>query len=857
MSTPMLRQYNEIKSKYKEELLFYRLGDFYELFYDDAKIASSLLNIALTKKNSKKEDIPMCGVPHHSSEGYIAKLVDEGYRVAICEQMEDPKDVKGIVDRRVVRIVSAGTVINDNQLIASNNNFIMSIYKHSKNIGYGISVIDVTTGEFLVTKTYETSNKTFVDEIAKLKPKEIIVNENFDHCGEIRKIFNIECIVRKENKYNFRKCNDLLVGHFRLLTLDIYGINEEPLLIISSGSLLEYIFETQMNSLLHITSIRNYSINDFVLIDISTRKNLELTQSVTGDKKGTLLETLDKTKTPMGSRKLSQYIEEPLTNSEDIENRLDSVNVFESNYVLRTEVRDILKNIRDVERSLCRLVYDTITPKEINTIKLTLLEYPKLKKLLLEEEDKLINESIDSVEDFGELVDVIDGTLNEESSLSLKDGGYVKYGCNDKLDEYLDIKKNGNNLLLELESKERERTNIKNLKIKFNKIFGYYFEVTNSYKKLVPDSYVRKQTLANCERFINDELKNLEEIILTADEKIKNLEEEIFIDLKQSLLKKIEAIKIASEGVAKIDIYQCFAEVASSNSYIRPIIGANNNFEVKDGRHPVIEKISNIAFVPNDISINEENRLSVITGPNMSGKSTYMRQMTLIIIMAQIGSYVPASYAHISPVDRIFTRIGASDNLATGQSTFMVEMSEVANILKNATKDSFIIVDEIGRGTSTFDGLSIAWAVLEYLANTSKVGCKTLFATHYHELTELDGKVDGVKNYSVSIKENDDDIVFLHKIIEGPANKSYGIHVADLAGLPVEVTRRARTVLNFLEKTNTIHKDTHKNDIVQYEKVEQMTKEEKEIIDTIKKINVNDLTPMDALQVLNKLKNNC
>lgn len=859
MSTPMLRQYKNIKDKYKDELLFYRLGDFYELFFEDAKKASDILNIVLTKKKTKSIDVPMCGVPFHSADGYIARLIDKGYHVAICEQTQNPKDVKGIVNREVVRVVTPGTITDLNQLEGSVNNFIISIF-HDKNINiFGIAVIDITTGEFLTTEIVKGNSSSLFDEIAKLKPKEIIVNNNFPFTEKIKEVFNIIPIKRSEKKYSYRATQEVLLEHFKLISLDIFGIENETVLIRSSGGLIDYLLETQKNSLSHINKLKRYSIDNYMLLDISSRRNLELTQPLDStNKNDTLLNVLNSTLTPMGGRKLTRYIEQPLTDKMLIEDRLSGVDFFYNNYTLRYNVQNILKKIKDVERLVGRLTYNIISPKEIYDLKNTLLEYPKLIRQLDNTKNKTIDKGLESISDFSNLISLIDSALNSDSSLSLKEGNFIKIGYSNELDEVINIKRNGTKLLLALEEKERNKTKINNLKIKYNKIFGYYFEVTNSNKKLVPEYFIRKQTLANCERYIVEELEQLEEMILTADEKIFNMEWKIFNNLKIDIEKYTEKLQKSSNVISEIDILQCFAEVAERNNYVKPIIGNDGNINIIGGRHPVVERKESISFIPNDLLIDDNNTLSVITGPNMSGKSTYMRQNAIILIMAQIGSYVPATTATITPVDKIFTRIGASDSLATGQSTFMVEMSEVANILENATKNSFLIIDEIGRGTSTFDGLSIAWSVLEYIADNLKLGAKTLFATHYHELTELEGKVSRVKNYSVAINDNIGGIVFLHKIIEGPASQSYGIHVAKLAGIPLEVIKRAEKILKFLERTNKIHKDVHKNRVISYTENNVENKElEKgnKIIKELENINIDNLTPMDALQILYKLKN--
>ncbi len=845
MSTPMLKQYNEIKSKYEEELLFFRLGDFYELFYKDAITASKVLGIALTKKS---KDVPMCGVPHHSSDSYIAKLIENGYRVAICEQLEDAKLVKGIVKRDVVRVVTPGSILDNKVLDETKNSYIMCIFKPDKVNEYGFSIVDVSTGEFFVSSLENVTAKNIFDEIAKFKPKEIIVNEYFNYIDEVKNIFDVYISITDIHNYAYIESTTLIENQFKE-NKDRGKILNNINATRSSGGLLSYLLETQKIALSHIKNIKFYNKNDYMILDLSTRRNLELTESINEkSKKGTLISVLDKTKTSIGARLLNKFIEQPLLNPVEIRERLEAVDEFKFELILRNELQQHLRDIYDIERLLSKIVYNTASPRDLISIGKTLRKLPSIRTILKSFKSSLIKKLNKDLILFDKLEELIFLAINEDAPINLKDSNVINFGFSKELDEYITLKKGGNDLLLDLEGKERQKTNIKNLKVKYNKVFGYFFEVTSSNLNQVPDYFIRKQTLSNCERFITDDLKVLEEKILSAEEKILDLEREIFEKVRLEIYNEIENIQCSAYVVSYIDVLVSFSEVAEKLNYVKPEIVEDGTMKIINGRHPVIEQIKNVDFVENDLYLKNDS-VMLITGPNMSGKSTYMRQTALINLMAQIGSFIPAEYGEITPVDRIFTRIGASDNLASGYSTFMVEMVEVANILENATSNSLLIVDEIGRGTSTFDGLSIAFSVLEYMAKEIKA--KTLFATHYHELTEVAEKIDNIENYSVSVKEDGENIIFLHKIQKGSIDHSYGIHVAKLAGLPDVIIDSAKNILSALEKSESTKEKIGDN--VSYNS-EVSNNVSKMIISDIKNINVDDLSPKEALKLLYELK---
>lgn len=806
----MMQQYFEIKKEYPDCILFYRIGDFYEMFYEDAKLCSKELELTLTGKScGEKERAPMCGVPHHAVENYLGRLVAKGYKVAICEQVEDPKETKTIVRREVIRVVTPGTNLDAQQLDASKNNYLMCIL-YTTNC-FGISVVDVSTGDFFVTEVDEM--RKLADEINKFMPTEIICNDAFFVSGydleDLRGRLQISVYNLEPWYYDEERCTAKLKEHFGILSLDGLGLSDFSIGVTAAGTALQYLYETQKNSLLHLTHITPYTTNKYMMLDSSTRRNLELTETMREkNKKGSLLGVLDKTKTAMGARMLRSFLTQPLIVKSEIEKRLTAIEQLNSDMILREELREYLNPVYDFERLISKISYRSVNARDMISLKSSMSMLPAIKQLLGEFEEGLLlsyHEELDALSDLHELLET---SIVDEPPLSIRDGGIIKEGYHEEIDILRHAKHDGKTWLAELEAKEREHSGIKNLKIKYNKVFGYYLEVTNSYKDMVPVEWVRKQTLTNSERYTTAELKELEDKILGAEERLYSLEYEVFCQIRETLEKQIARIQHTAKIVACVDVFASLALVAEKNQYVRPAINQEGRIEIKAGRHPVVEQmISNDLFVANDTCLdNQEQRVSIITGPNMAGKSTYMRQCALITLMAQIGSFVPAQQADIGICDRIFTRVGASDDLASGQSTFMVEMTEVANILRNATKDSLLILDEIGRGTSTFDGLSIAWAVVEHISNPSLLGAKTLFATHYHELTELEGQISGVNNYCIAVKEQGEDIVFLRKIIKGGADRSYGIQVAKLAGVPESVLKRAREIVAELSENDIADK---------------------------------------------------
>ena len=870
--TPMMQQYLETKNAYKDCILFYRLGDFYEMFFEDALIASKELEITLTGKNCGLEErAPMCGVPHHSVEGHLNRLVSKGYKVAICEQVEDPKMCKGIVKREVVRIVTPGTNTNPLAIDERKNNYIMAITYMTEKIG--VSVADVTTGDYFVTEV--DSIKKLMDELMKYSPSEIVCNDAFLLSGidveDLRGRLHICVNTLEPHYFDDDGCKQCLMRHFKVNVLTGLGIEDFPVGIIAAGALLLYLYETQKNDLTHFTHLVPYLPSKFMLLDSSTRRNLELVETLREkQKRGSLLWVLDKTKTAMGGRCLRSYIEQPLIEKDEINARLDAIEELNKDTVSRDELREYLNPIYDLERLLGRISYKTANPRDLIAFASSLQMLPHIKTVLGSFEKQLlcqINEEIDNLQDIYHL---INDAIIEEPPILVREGGIIKDGFNELIDNLRKAKTEGKNWIAKLEEDDRQRTGIKNLKIKFNKVFGYYFEVTNSYKDLVPEDYIRKQTLANAERYTTPQLKELEDTILNAEDKLFSLEYELFCQIRDAIACEIERIQRSAKAIAKLDVFTSLAFVAERNGYIRPKLNDKGIIDIKDGKHPVVEKmIVNDMFVSNDTYLdNGNNCISIITGPNMAGKSTYMRQTALIVLMAQIGCFVPAGKANIGIVDRIFTRVGASDDLASGQSTFMVEMNEVANILRNATQNSLLILDEIGRGTSTFDGLSIAWAVIEHISNRKFLGAKTLFATHYHELTELEGKINNVNNYCIAVKEKGDDIVFLRKIVKGGADKSYGIQVAKLAGVPDIVINRAKEIVaelcdnDITEKIQniTINNKTEakKSVLPKDEDLDQLslfdTVKDEDIINEIKELDISNLTPIDALNTLDRFK---
>ncbi len=801
--TPMMQQYIATKQEYADCILFYRLGDFYEMFFEDAKCVSKELELTLTGKScGLKERAPMCGVPFHSAEGYITRLVSKGYKVAVCEQVEDPKLAKGLVKREVIRVVTSGTNCNLTSLDEGRNNYLMGIV--SMDDLYGLSVVDVTTGEYLLTEV-DTSGK-LLDEINKFMPSEIICNDSFYISGidleDLSGRMGISISALAPHYFDEELCEKALCRHFSVSSLDGLGLKDYSIGITAAGAVMEYLMETQKNSLAHILSLVPYQTGKYMILDRNTRRNLELVETLREkQKRGSLLWVLDKTKTAMGARKLRSSLEQPLIDKDEIVKRHDAIDELNENMITREELREYLNPIYDLERLLSKISYKSANPRDLTAFHSSLQMLPHILFLCQNFKSRLFQEFSQKLDPLEDLCSLIASAIEEEPPLALHDGGIIRDGYDGQVDKLRAAKSDGKTWLATLETEERERTGIKNLKIKFNRVFGYYLEVTNSYKQLVPENWIRKQTLANSERYTTERLKELEDVVLGAEEKLYNLEYQLFCEIRDHIFTQVDRIQQTARTIAMLDMVTSLAYVAEKNNYVRPSLNEQGILNIREGRHPVIEQmIDHDMFISNDTYLDEDShRLVIITGPNMAGKSTYMRQTALIVLMAQLGSFVPAAAADISLVDRIFTRVGASDDLASGQSTFMVEMTEVANILHNATKNSLIILDEIGRGTSTFDGLSIAWAVVEHIVDKKNIGAKTLFATHYHELTELEGKLDGVQNYYIAVKEDGEDIVFLRKIAKGGADKSYGIQVAKLAGVPENVLKRAREIAINLE----------------------------------------------------------
>ncbi len=872
--TPMMQQYMETKQQYPDCILFYRLGDFYEMFFEDAEIASRELEITLTGKACGLEErAPMCGVPYHAVEGYLSKLVSRGYKVAIGEQVEDPKLAKGLVKREVVRIVTPGTNLNMQSLDANKNNYLVCItYTPTK---IGLSAADVTTGDYYVTEVDDV--RKLMDELMKYEPSEIICNDAFLVSGvdvaDLRGRLHISVNALDAHLFDDEGCRRALLRHFKVNTLIGLGIEDFPVGMIAAGALLQYLYETQKTELEHFRHIYPYLTSKYMLLDSSTRRNLELTETLREkQKRGSLLWVLDKTKTAMGGRMLRSFIEQPLIDKEEMEKRLDAIEELNQDSVSRDEIREYLGPIYDLERLLSKVTYKTANPRDLIAFRNSLEMLPHIKTVLKGFAKEELQKAHDEIEGLEDIYQLILNAIEEEPPITIREGGMIRDGFDEDIDMLRSAKRDGKQWLAQLEEEDRERTGIKNLKIKYNKVFGYYFEVTNSYKDMVPEDYIRKQTLANAERYTTPKLKELEDTILNAEEKLQVLEYDLFCKIRDSIAMEIERIQKTAKAIARLDVFASLSLVSERNRYVRPKLNEKGLIDIKDGRHPVVEQmITNDMFIANDTYLdNGGHCISVITGPNMAGKSTYMRQTALIVLMAQIGCFVPAKSANVGVVDRIFTRVGASDDLASGQSTFMVEMNEVANILRNATSNSLLILDEIGRGTSTFDGLSIAWAVIEHISNRKLLGAKTLFATHYHELTELEGKMNNVNNYCIAVKECGDDIVFLRKIVKGGADKSYGIQVAKLAGVPDMVIDRAKEIVEQLsdnditEKVQSIAIDTKADkgkkqprydevDLAQMSLFDTVTDEDvlKELMD----IEVTTLTPLDALNTLYRLQN--
>ena len=873
--SPMMQHYIATKKEYSDCILFYRLGDFYEIFFDDALTASKELELTLTGKACGLEErAPMCGVPFHAVETYLNKLVSRGYKVAICEQMEDPKLAKGIVKRDVTRIVTPGTNLNMQSLEESKNNYLMCIFYAPDNIG--ISVADVTTGDYYLTEV--DSLRLVMDEIGKYTPSEIICNNAFEFSGadldEIRNRLQIFINPIDDRYYDEEGCKRLLMKHFKVSSLIGLGIDDFPYGIVASGALLQYLIDMQKSDISNITHIYPYLTSKYMLLDSSTRRNLELVETMRDkQKRGTLLWVLDKTKTAMGARMLRGFIEQPLVDGQEILLRQNAVEALTKNVVTREEVREYLNPVYDLERLMSKIIFKTANPRDLLAFRNSIKMIPAIITALLDvSTDPGISKIADDLDPLTDIYDLIDKSIVEEPPLVIKESGIIKEGFDADIDHFREAGTNGKQWLAQMEEEEKEKTGIKNLRIKYSNVFGYSFEVTNSFKDRVPDYFIRKQTLTNCERYTTPKLKELEDTILNAQDKLNNLEYEMFCKIRDSIGMEIDRIQTTAKALALLDVFASLAHVAERNHYVKPTLNEKGLINIKNGRHPVVERMLDASdmFISNDTYLdNKKHCISIITGPNMAGKSTYMRQTALIVLMCQIGSFVPADSADMCVVDRIFTRVGASDDLGSGQSTFMVEMNEVANILRNATPNSLLILDEIGRGTSTYDGLAIAWAVTEHISNRRFLGAKTLFATHYHELTELEGKMDNVNNYCIAVKENGDDIVFLRKIVKGGADKSYGIQVAKLAGVPDMVIDRAKEIVaeltdnDITEKVQSIAKDNRSDKKVKVKHYDEVDTNQMSLFDTVtdedvlkrlQEIDITTLTPMDALNTLYKLQ---
>ena len=865
--TPMMQEYCKTKEEYKDCILFYRLGDFYEMFFDDALLVSKELELTLTGKDCGLEErAPMCGIPFHAADTYINRLIERGHKVAICEQVEDPKKAKGLVKRAVIRVVTPGTTLDATSLDESKNNYLMSIVSIADR--FGCAIADITTGDCFLTEV--PNSQKLVDEINKFSPAEIICNDSFFMSGvdtdDLKERLGI-CIFSLDAWYfDDDTCRKELREHFHVTNLEGLGISDYDSGIIAAGALFLYLKETQKTALSQMTTIRPYTAERYMLIDSSSRRNLELVETLREkQKRGSLLWVLDKTKTAMGARTLRSFVEQPLIDAEEINRRLEALEELNEKPMLRDEIREYLNPVYDLERLVSRISFKSANPRDMVAFASSLEMIPYIKQVLKDFQAPILKEIYEDMDSLEDITDLIKHAIVDEPPLAQKDGGIIREGFNEDVDKFRSARTDGKKWLTELETKERERTGIKSLKIKYNRVFGYALEVTNTFKELVPENYIRKQTLANAERYITEELKNLENMILGAEDKLYALEYELFSNVRDKVGQEVIRIQRTAKAIAGLDVFASLALVAERNHYVRPKVNEGGIIDIKGGRHPVVEQmIDNDMFIANDTYLdNTKKRISIITGPNMAGKSTYMRQTALIVLMAQIGSFVPADKAVIGIVDRIFTRVGASDDLASGQSTFMVEMTEVANILRNATAKSLLILDEIGRGTSTFDGLAIAWAVIEHISNTKLCGAKTLFATHYHELTELEGKLSGVTNYCIAVKEKGDDIVFLRKIVKGGADKSYGIQVAKLAGVPDSVINRAKELVEELSDADITAAVKDLASPKKKPKVEmdmaQMslfdTVQDNDIIEELKGIDIGNLTPMEALNTLYNLQN--
>ncbi len=854
--SPMMKQYFSVKNKCTDHILFFRLGDFYEMFFDDAIMVSKELELTLTGRDCGLEErAPMCGIPYHAADIYIKKLIENGHKVAICEQLTDPKETKGIVERDIIRIVTPGTLTESNLLDDSKNNYIGAVYVQDKTCA--ICFADISTGEVhLFNKSSKDLQGEIINELSRFDPVELLFNGKFLDFKQvqdfIRNKMNVSVQLLDDECFDVKAKKEVILRQFSISDLDEISLHEGTVEAACVCGLFDYISDTQKSLVGRFTEIKRYNDNFFMELDLTARRNLELTETLRNkEKKGSLLWVLDHTKTSMGKRLLKSYIEQPLVKLAIITNRLDAVEQLCRKSVLQQELAEALSKVYDIERLMTRVMYKTATPRDVKSLSLTALQIPEIKRILGEFNAKLLVELNSKIDTLTDISNIIEKAIVDDPPVTAKEGGVIKDGFNEELDRLRHIIKGGKGIIDEIEQRERDATGIKSLKIGYNRVFGYYIEVTKSYYDLVPDTYIRKQTLANCERFITDELKKTENEILGANEKVLSLEANIFAEVRDYIAEQLVKVQETASSIAQLDVLCSFAYVSMKNEYTKPDIAIDGIIDIKDGRHPVVELMLNDEmYVPNDTYLDmNSNRMSIITGPNMSGKSTYMRQVALITLMAQIGCFVPAKSAKITIVDKIFTRVGASDDLTAGQSTFMVEMSEVADILKNATKQSLVILDEVGRGTSTFDGISIATSVAEYIANTRVLGCKTLFATHYHELIKLADRIDGVNNYSVAVKKIGEDIKFLRKIVPGGVDDSYGIEVAKLAGLPNKVLSRAKELLNEME----LSKAQEKTAAVRDDQISFQSMGDDRILDRLKKTNADEFTDAEAKAFLKEL----
>ena len=859
----MMQQYMNIKEQHKDQILFFRLGDFYEMFFDDAILVSKELELTLTGKDCGLEErAPMCGIPHHSSETYINRLIEKGYKVAICEQMENPATAKGLVKRDVIRVITPGTLTEGTMLDETKNNFIASVYVGED--GFGVSFADISTGDVFLTEIKTTeADVEIVNELSKFSPSEILYNSAFVPLQKAAAFIKdkLRCVAEllEESKYDSEAADEVIPAQFGEPSLEAMGLADKPLAVRSLSGLLSYVKETQMDGAQRLIRYSVYQDSQYMTVDMTARRNLELTETMRNkEKRGTLLWVLDKTKTAMGKRLIRKYVEQPLVNLAVITKRQNAVTELTQQSIWRDELTEQLSDVYDLQRLMTKVIYGSVNPRELKALSYTISALPKIKEISGNFQSSLLKELHDGIDTMQEIRNLIEAAIVDDPPVMMKDGGYIRKGFHAELDEIRDICVNAKEYIAQIEEKEKNETGIKNLKVSYNRVFGYYIEVTKSFLDLVPDRYIRKQTLANCERYITEELKDLEGKVLYANEKILALEADIYDEVRRFVASRLSVIQDTASCIAQLDVLCSFANVAVMNNYVCPTVTLDGGIEIVDGRHPVVEQmLKTVPFVPNDTKLDlNENKLLIITGPNMAGKSTYMRQVAIITLMAQIGSFVPARSATISIVDKIFTRVGASDDLTSGQSTFMVEMNEVAQILTQATRNSLVILDEIGRGTSTFDGMSIARAVIEYILDQKKLGCKTLFATHYHELTVLEEQKKGVKNYNVAVKKRGDDITFLRKIIRGGADESYGIEVAKLAGVPNAVVKRAKEILSELDGEKQIQRQQMEKvtEPVENEQMNFVSASNHAVTEKLKRVDLNALTPIEALNILYELK---